>query len=74
MKRWGRLLLVGGFAGTILGLAPMLLLTWLAPSYAGGFVGALAVLMMLSVAPLAALTAAVGLVLMLIAFVRRDPR
>ena len=68
---WGRMLLVGGIAGLAVSLAPIALIGWLAPNLEG-FVAALAVLLSLSVAPLAAVVASVGAILLLVWVVRRD--
>ena len=68
---WGRMLLVGGLVALGLSLAPIVLIGLVAPNLEG-FVAALAVLLSLSVAPLAAVVASVGAILLLVWAVRRD--
>ena len=73
MMRWGRGLLIWGLLTALLATAPGLILTTLLPQFNTGFAGIVGLLLVLSVAPLAALTASVGAILLLVAVVRRDP-
>lgn len=68
---WGRGLLLGGLLAALLSAAPVLLLAWLPPAYGEGFVGSVALLLSLSVTPLALVIASVGAILLLAAVVRR---
>lgn len=63
---WGRGLLLWGLVATLVALTPMLVLSVLPESVGAGFFGLLAIMLALSVAPLGAVIAAVGAVLLLI--------
>jgi hypothetical protein len=73
MKRWGRGLFIWGLAGLVLSLAPAFILTTLLPQLDRGVIGIMGVLLAVSLAPLAALVLSVGVILLLVAAVRRDP-
>lgn len=66
----GRGLLVGGLIATLLAGAPALLLQVI-PALDSGFISVLAVMLLLTVLPLAVLFASVGAVLLLWGLVRR---
>lgn len=72
LMKWGRGLLIWGLVAALLSIAPVLLLS-LAPSALGeGFLGTLALMLSLSVTPLAIVIASVGAILLLVAVLRRD--
>lgn len=68
---WGRGLLLGGMLGALLSAAPVILLSVLPPAFGDGFLGIIAILLSLSVTPLALVVASVGAILLLVAVVRR---
>ena len=72
LMKWGRGLLLWGIAATALSFAPALLLTVLPPIHGEGFVGLVAIMLSLTVTPLAVVVASVGAILLLVAVVRRD--
>ena len=65
MMVWGRGLLIWGVVGALVSAAPSLLLLLL-PGLAEGFLRYVAVLLALGLLPLCLITAAVGLVLLLV--------
>lgn len=71
MLKWGRALLLWGLVATLLSAAPALSLSVLPPEFGAGFFGLLAIMLSLSVAPLAAVIASVGALLLLVAVLRR---
>lgn len=71
LKRWGRLLLMTGLAGAALSFAPALLLMLLGAD--GGFFGTVAILLTVTVTPIAVLAASAGVILLLAGALRRDP-
>lgn len=69
---WGRVLLLGGVIAALASAAPALLI-WLLPAFGEGFFGTVALLLTLSVTPLAVLFASAGAILLLVAVLRRGP-
>jgi energy-converting hydrogenase Eha subunit C len=69
--RLGRGLLLGGGIAALASATPALLI-WLLPGLGEGFFGVLAIMLTLSVTPLAVLIASVGAILLLVAVLRRD--
>jgi hypothetical protein len=67
---WARGLLIWGIVGLALSLGPALLINAL-PGLDGGLFGLVAVMLTVTVAPLAALSASVGAILLLVALFRR---
>jgi hypothetical protein len=72
MMRWGRGLLIWGLVAVALSLAPAILLSFAPPALSEGFFGLTAVMLTLSVTPLAAVVASVGAILLLVAVLRGD--
>lgn len=72
LLRWGRGLLLWGLIALAVSAAPMLLLQILPAEAGAGFFGLLTILLGLSVVPLAAVVASVGVILLLVAVFRRD--
>lgn len=71
LRHWGRVLLLGGVIAALASAAPALLI-WLLPGLEEGFFGLVAVLLTLTVTPLAVLFASAGAILLLVAVLRRD--
>ncbi|HHY48531.1 MAG TPA: hypothetical protein GYA10_02125 [Alphaproteobacteria bacterium] len=69
--RWGRALLFWGLVGALLSAAPFLLLSIMPDRFGTGFIGLLAIMLSLSVTPLAVAVASAGAILLLVALVRR---
>ena len=67
---WARGLLIWGFVGLAASLGPALLLSAL-PGLDAGFFGLVAAMLTITVAPIAALSASVGAILLLVALFRR---
>jgi hypothetical protein len=65
-------MLLGGVIAALASAAPAVLI-WLLPGLDQGFFGLVAVLLALSVTPLAVLAASAGAILLLVAVLRRDP-
>lgn len=72
LMKWGRGLLVWGLVAALLSAAPMLLLTVAPSALSEGFLGTLALMLGVSVTPLAIVVASVGAILLLVAVLRRD--
>lgn len=72
MMRWGRGLLIWGLVAVALSLAPAILLSFAPPAFGEGFLGLTAMMLTLSVTPLAAVVASVGAILLLVAVLRGD--
>ena len=72
MLKSGRTILVWGAAASLLSAAPALALLALPPSLGAGFFGLLAIMLTLTVLPLAVLVASAGALLLLFAALRRD--
>jgi hypothetical protein len=70
MMFWARGLITWGLVGLAGSLGPALLLNAL-PALDTGFFGTVAVLLTITVAPLAALSVSAGVILLLVAVVRR---
>jgi hypothetical protein len=70
MLHWGRGLALWGAVAALCALTPALVLGLLPAEYGAGFFGLLAVMLALSVAPLAAVIASVGVILLLVALLR----
>ncbi len=73
MKFWGKGLTIWGLAAVVLSLTPGFILTVLLPQFDTGVIGMIGVLLAVLVAPIAALVLSVGVILLLVAAVRRDP-
>lgn len=71
-RRWGIGLLVWGLVALAISFSPFLVLTML-PAADFGFIGIVATMLALGVAPICALAASAGVILLLVAAVRRDP-
>jgi hypothetical protein len=71
LATWGKGLLLWGIVAAIVSGAPALLLTLLPAQFGAGFIGLLAIMLSLSVTPLAVVVASVGAILLLVALVRR---
>ncbi len=69
---WGRGLAIAGLAGLIVGAGPALLLSVLPPEMGDGFFGIIAIMLTLTVAPIAALALSVGALLLLLGWLRRE--
>jgi hypothetical protein len=65
-------MLLGGVIAALASAAPAVLM-WLLPGLDQGFFGIVAVLLTLTVTPLAVLFAGAGAILLLVAALRRDP-
>lgn len=70
---WGRRFLVFGVLMTLISATPALLIMLL-PSMGEGFFGTVAIMLMLTVAPLGVIVASAGAILLLVAAVRRSGR
>jgi hypothetical protein len=68
---WGRGLLIGGVAGVLVSAAPALILSQLPAAFSQSVFGTLAVLLTLTVTPLAVFVASAGAILLLVARFRR---
>jgi len=71
LMQWGRGLLLWGLVAAALALAPAIALSVAPPEWSAGFLGLIAIMLSLSVAPLAAFTASAGAILVLVAVLRR---
>lgn len=65
-------MVLGGGIAALASLAPAALI-WVLPGLDQGFFGLVAILLTLSVTPLAVLFASAGAILLLVAVLRRDP-
>ena len=65
--------MIWGLAATLLALAPGFVLTTLLPQLDNGILGIMGIILTVVVAPLFALAASAGAILLLVAVVRRDP-
>lgn len=72
LMRWGRGLLIWGLAAAAATFLPVLVIDHALPGLSQGIIGLVAVLLALSVTPVAVLTASVGAILLLVALARRD--
>lgn len=72
LMKWGRGLLIWGLVAALLSIAPVLLLGIAPSALSEGFLGTLAIMLSLSVTPLAVVIASVGAILLLVAVLRRD--
>jgi hypothetical protein len=70
MMSWGRGLTFWGLVAALAAVAPAVLLSFMPPELSAGFVGLVALLLTLSVAPIAAMVASVGVILLLLAVLR----
>ncbi|MGV3650715.1 MAG: hypothetical protein ACO1OK_04775 [Devosia sp.] len=73
LMRWGNGLMLWGLVAVLVALAPAVMLGLLPPELGEGFLGLLAALLSLSVAPLAALVVVTGVLLWLAGRLRGDP-
>lgn len=71
LMRWAKLFLVGGLLLAVGAALPGLLLTVLPPAFSQGVFGLIAIMLSLSLMPFGVLVAAVGLILLAVALVRR---
>lgn len=70
---WGRGLAIGGLVALILSAGPALLLSLLPAGAGENFFGTLAALLSLTIAPLSLVAFSVGVLLVLLARLRRGP-
>ena len=71
LSQWGRGLLIWGMFAVLAAVAPTLLLSLLPPDMLSGVVELIAILLLFSVLPLAAVVASAGALLLLVAVLRR---
>jgi hypothetical protein len=67
----GRGLFIGGLVALALSAAPAMILGVLPPALSDSFLGTLAGLLLLTIVPLAAITASAGVLLLLLGWLRR---
>jgi len=70
---WGRRLLIVGVLMALISATPALI-TMLFPAIGEGFFGTVAIMLMLTVAPLGVMVASAGAILLLVAALRRSGR
>ncbi len=70
LRFWARLFLLGGLVGLLLSAGPALLLSQAPPGWSAGFLGVLAAMLLLTVAPLATLSASAGAILWVVMLFR----
>jgi hypothetical protein len=71
MMQWGRGLTFWGAVAALIAVTPAIVFGFLPAEYSAGFFGLLAIMLTFSVAPLGAVIASVGVILLLVAVVRR---
>ena len=71
LLQWGRGLALWGVVAALIAVTPAIVIGLLPAEYGAGFFGLIAIMLTLSVAPLAAAVASGGVILLLIAAVRR---